>query len=81
MELRKTNERWNRSFDTEGAESGNLLESAQFNIVGSDGSQAGYANVNQGNADMSYGGVYININGFGTVEEGIAKIKELFGFE
>lgn len=81
MELRKTSERWSRTFDAEGVESGNRLESAQFNIVDGDGNQEGYANVHQNNADMSYQGVNININGFGNVEDGTDKIKELFGFE
>lgn len=81
MKLVKTNERWNRTFDTEGTESGNRLESVQFNIVDADDNQAGYVNVYEGHADMGYENLNININGFGSVEEGIAKIKEMFGFE
>lgn len=80
MKLKKTNERWNRSFDAEGEEAGNRLESAQFTITDSDGNQTGHVNVGQGNANMVFDGLDISINGFGTVENGIVRIKELFSF-
>lgn len=74
MKLLKTSERWTRSFDTEGVESGNLLESVQFDIKDNEGNSIGNAYVNQGNASVN-----LNIYNFGTVQEGIEKLKELLG--
>lgn len=74
MELVKTNERWDRSFDAEGAESGNSLQSAQFNVKDDEGNIIGNAYVNQGNASVN-----LNIYNFGSVEEGVEKLKELLG--
>lgn len=74
MILLKTNERWDRSFDAEGAESGNSLQSAQFNVKDDEGNNIGNAHVNQGSASVN-----LNIYNFGSVEEGIVKLRELLG--
>lgn len=74
MRLVKTNENWRRSFDSEGVETGSTLESAQFDIKDNDGNPVGNASVNQGNASVN-----INIYNFGTVQEGVEKLKELLG--
>lgn len=74
MELVKTNEKWDRSFNSEGEESGNRLESVQFNIKDDEGNSIGNAYVNQGNGNAN-----LSIYGYSTVEEGVEKLKELLG--
>ena len=74
MKLVKTNENWRRTFDMEGVETGSTLESAQFDIKDDAGNAIGNAYVNQGNASVN-----VNIYNFGTVEEGIEKLKKLLG--
>lgn len=74
MILKKTSEKWNRSFDAEGEESGSTLESAQFDIKDDEGNYIGNASVNQGSASVN-----LSIYGYSTVEEGVEKLKELLG--
>lgn len=74
MKLVKTNENWRRTFDSEGVETGSTLESAQFDIKDNEGNSVGNASVHQGNASVN-----LNIYNFGTVQEGIEKLKELLG--
>lgn len=74
MKLLKTNENWRRSFDAEGVETGSTLESAQFDIKDDDGNNIGNAHVNQGSASVN-----LNIYNFGSVQEGVEKLKELLG--
>ncbi|MBD5332191.1 MAG: hypothetical protein HDR97_00360 [Bacteroides sp.] len=74
MKLVKTNESWSRSFDSNGEEANNRLDLVQFNIVDDNGTTVGNASVWQGNASVN-----INLSGFSTIEEGEAKLKELFG--
>lgn len=84
MELKKTNEKWDRSFNAEGAESGNKLESVQFNIKDDDGNSIGNANINQynGNANINIpnaGHADVNINGYSSIEQGIETLKAVLG--
>ncbi len=75
MELRKTNERWDRQFDANGNVT-ERLESTQFDLLDKDGNNVGNASVNQG-----YGNANISLSGFNTVDEGIAKLHALLGIE
>ena len=84
MKLVKTNERWERSFDAEGAESGNKLESVQFNVTDTEGNIIGGASVRQydGNANVSFpdgGSANINVNGYSTIEKGVEMLKSVMG--
>ena len=75
MKLVKENETWSRSFGPNGSESSEQLTGRQFLVVDNDGRVVGNATVNQTNA-------YVNIHsltGFTSIEEGEAKLKELFG--
>lgn len=74
MELKKTSENWNRTFDNEGSET-NTLENAQFNVLDGEGNVIGNANVGNGYANVNIH----NIGSFTGVTEGIEKLKELFG--
>lgn len=75
MKLVKENETWSRSFGPNGSESSEQLTGRQFLVVDNDGRVVGNATVNQTNA---YVNIH-NLSGFSTVEEGEAKLKELFG--
>lgn len=75
MELKKTNDRINRSYDEEG-QGTDCVESANFNIVDADGNIVGNANISNG-----YGNANISINGFNTIEDGVAKLKDLLNIQ
>lgn len=84
MELRKTNERWNRPFDESGQEGTSKLESAQFEIKDNDGNVIGNASIGQmgGNVHINFpagGDARIDINGYGSVEDGVARMKTVLG--
>lgn len=72
MELRKTNDRINRSYNEEG-QGTDRVEEANYNIIDDEGNHLGSANISNG-----YGNVNLNINGFATIAEGEAKLKEIF---
>lgn len=74
MELKKTNEKWDRTFNENGEDT-NTLESVQFNVLDGDGNVIGNANVGNGYANVNIH----NIGSFNGVTEGVAKIKELLG--
>lgn len=82
MKLVKTNERWDRPFNN-GVVSESRLESVQYNVTDNDGNSIGNANISLGNAsaNVNLGGTSANISlyGFSSIEEGEAKMKELFG--
>ena len=84
MKLVKTNERWERSFDAEGVESGNKLESVQFNVTDAEGNVIGNARVGQyeGNANINFSdgaSANVNVNGFSTIEKGVELLKSVMG--
>ncbi len=73
MDLRKTSENVSRIFDAEG-NAQERVENENFEILDSNGTAVGSANVGIG-----YAGVNINISGFESVADGEAKLKELLG--
>ncbi len=73
MELRKTNENINRSFNEQG-ESEDRVESANYAIVDADGNTIGSANISNGNLNAN-----INIYGFSSIAEGEEKLMGVLG--
>ncbi len=75
MKLVKTNENINRSFNSEGG-SEDRVESANYAIVDAEDNQVGNATI------LAHGRAEVRVNeiyGFSSIEEGEAKVKELFG--
>lgn len=73
MNFEKTNESWDRTF-VEGHAADNVLKSVSFNVKNADGEVIGEAHVNNSQARLN-----LNIYGFNSVEEGVAKLKETVG--
>lgn len=74
MQLRKTNEKVNRTFN-EGQQTENI-ESIQFQIVDDAGKAVGNASIGE-----TWGNASLNISGFTTIEEGKTKLLALFNNE
>lgn len=72
MELKKTNEKWDRTFNENGEET-NTLESVQLNVLDDNDNIIGNASVGNGYANVN---IY-NIGSFNGVTEGLTKLKEL----
>ena len=58
----------------ENGEKVEVIESIRFNVLDNDGNSLGNAKVDLGNANLN-----INVYGFNSVEEGVAKLKEAVG--
>ena len=72
MELRKTSENVSRTFDADG-KAQERVESANFDIIDCEGKVVGNANIGIG-----YGNANIGFSGFDTIEEGEARLREIF---
>lgn len=75
MELRKTSENINRSYNAEG-QATERVDNIQYEIVGDDGQAVGTASIGQG-----WASAIINASGFASIEEGEQKIKQILGIE
>ena len=73
MELRKTNESVTRSYDAEGNAT-DRVDHINYEVRDSDGNVIGSAYVNGGEAALN-----LRLYGFGSVEEGEAKLKDAVG--
>lgn len=74
MKLVITNQQWTRTFSAEGVESGNRLDSVQYNLVDDDNNVIGNATVYATNANVNIYG----LGGFNTIDEGVEKLKGIF---
>ena len=73
MELRKTSENVTRTFDADGNAT-DRVDNISYDVLDSNGNSVGNAHVNSNDA-----GLNVSIYDFGSVEEGEARLKELFG--
>lgn len=73
MELKKNSENINRNYDAEG-KTADRIESVNYTLLDAEGNAIGSANVWNGSANIS-----ISISGFGSIEDGEAKVKEILG--
>ena len=73
MELKKSRENINRTFDSDGA-SAESIESVQYNVIDSEGKTIGNATVWQSTLSVNF-----NISGFSSIAEGEARLREALG--
>ena len=73
MDFIKTNETFTRTYN-EAGEAAERKDTAQFRLIDPDGQPIGEAHINTSSANIN-----INISGFNTIDEGLEKIKTLFG--
>ena len=73
MKLVKTNENVTRTFDAEG-NAEERIDNASFDIRDNNGNAIGNANIGIG-----YASANCSLSGFISIEDGEAKLKEIFG--
>lgn len=73
MQLKKSSENVNRSFDNEGNVSENI-DRIQYQILDDNDNVVGNANIGTGYANANF-----NLSGFSSIDEGERKLSELFG--